>query len=132
MTLLRLLVLLVFAALPVRAETPLSAAEFEAFTTGKTLWYEAGGITYGVEEYLPGRRVRWSFLDDECKDGTWYEEAGYICFAYENGLGPQCWQFFRDGDGLRARFRGDSAQSDLYGARQLDREMICTGPRIGV
>ena len=40
------------------AEDAMSAAEFEAYVSGKTLFYEADGRRYGVEEYLSDRRVR--------------------------------------------------------------------------
>ncbi len=117
---------------PVIAETPLSGAEFDAYTQGKTLYFNSGGTSYGVEEYLPGRKVRWSFLDGRCKEGDWYTSGSEICFRYEDGTGPQCWTFFRDAGGLRARFQGDSDSSDLYEARQSDEPMLCLGPEVGV
>ena len=43
----------------------MSAAEFEAYTTGKTLSYAEAGQPYGVESYLPGRRVVWAFVHAE-------------------------------------------------------------------
>jgi len=89
-------------------------------------------VSYGVEEYLPNRRVRWSFLDGECKEGEWFTEGSEICFQYEDGTGPQCWTFFQGANGLRARFRGDDPGSELYEARQTDEPMMCLGPRIGV
>ncbi|EKE44381.1 hypothetical protein OCGS_1219 [Oceaniovalibus guishaninsula JLT2003] len=114
------------------AETPLDAAGFEARVTGKTMFYSSAGVPYGIEQYLPGRRVRWSFLGDECKDGIWYESDGLICFEYEDGTGPQCWQFFAETDGLRARFAGDAPGDDLYQTHETDEPMQCLGPRIGV
>lgn len=119
-------------ALPVQAAEPMGADAFERFVTGKTLWFDQDGVTYGVERYLPGRRVEWSFLDGECRAGTWYEDAGQICFLYEDGLGPQCWAFSRDGEGLTARFAGDENGVSLYGAQQRDEEMQCLGPDVGV
>ena len=41
----------------------LSPEEFERATEGRTLFYANDGQIYGVEEYLPGRRVIWSFDD---------------------------------------------------------------------
>lgn len=119
-------------ALPAASETPMTGAEFDAYTQGKTLYFNSGGVSYGVEEYLPGRQVRWSFLDGECKEGEWYTSGEQICFEYEDGTGPQCWTFYKDNGGLRARFQGESAGSDLYEARQSDEPMVCLGPRIGV
>ena len=57
-------------ALPALAqERPMSAAEFEAYTTGKTLTFSSDGYAYGMEEYDADRRVRWSFLDGDCREG---------------------------------------------------------------
>ena len=126
--------LLALAALPLasRADEPLAAPEFEAYVQGKTLYFGLGGQPYGAEEYLPDRHVRWSFLDGRCKDGRWYEEAGMICFVYEHTSIPQCWSFFREGNGLRAVFENDPASTVLYEARQSDEPMICMGPDVGV
>lgn len=119
-------------ALPAMAAEPLSASEFESYVTGKTLYYGESGQSYGVEEYLPDRQVRWSFLDGKCKDGFWYEDAGQICFVYEDNPDPQCWSFFRDGGGLRAVFENDPASTTLYEAQQDDEPMLCYGPDVGV
>ncbi len=113
------------------AETPLSAAEFEAYTTGKTLTYTALGQPFGVEEYLENRRVRWSFLDGECQDGTWYPAGELICFAYEGIAEHQCWSFFRGASGLRALYRNDPAQTEVYETRASDEPMLCLGPKVG-
>ena len=55
---------LAFPALAL-AETPLSAEDFAARVQGKVLTYGLAGEPYGAEEYLPDRRVRWSFLDGD-------------------------------------------------------------------
>lgn len=128
---LRALALLLSLAAPAAAQTPMSGAEFEAYTTGKTLYFSSGDVPYGVEEYFPGRRVRWSFLDGECKDGTWYEAQDHICFEYEDDTPAQCWQFFEGPTGLRARFQGDSPGRELYETHQADEPMYCKGPRVG-
>ncbi len=119
-------------ALPALAAEPMSAAEFERYVTGKTLYFGLNGQAYGVEEYLDDRRVRWSFLDGKCKDGQWYEEGEQICFVYEDTPDPQCWTFFRDGDGLRAVFENDPTSTVLYEANQNDEPMLCYGPDVGV
>lgn len=119
-------------ALPVTAAEPLSASEFESYVTGKTLYFGQSGQAYGVEEYLPDRQVRWSFLDGKCKDGFWYEEANQICFVYEDNPTPQCWSFYKDGGGLRAVFENDPASTTLYEAQQDDEPMLCYGPDVGV
>ena len=126
--------LLALAALPLasRADEPLAAPEFEAYVQGKTLYFGLGGQPYGAEEYLPDRHVRWSFLDGKCKDGLWYEDAGQICFVYDDQPTPQCWSFFREGSGLRAVFENDPESTVLYEARQDEAPMMCLGPEIGV
>ncbi len=120
-------------ALPALAAEPLSGEEFEAYVTGKTLYFGSQGVDYGVEEYLDQRRVRWSFLDGNCKDGFWYEaDDGQICFIYEDTPAPQCWTFFKDPNGLRAIFENDPEQTTLYEAKQNDDPMLCYGPDVGV
>ncbi|EIE50989.1 hypothetical protein AL036_10835 [Salipiger aestuarii] len=123
---------LMLAATPLAAAEPLSASEFERYVTGKTLYFGLEGTAYGVEEYLPDRKVRWSFLDGRCKDGYWYEDQRMICFVYDDQPGPQCWSFFREGAGLRAVFENDPANTVLYEARQDDDPMLCLGPEVGV
>ena len=120
------------AACPALAAEPLSGAEFEAYVTGKTLYFGMDGQAYGVEQYKEDRRVVWSFLDGKCKDGVWYEEAGQICFVYEDSPTPQCWSFFREGSGLRAIFENNPESTVLYEARQSDEPMLCYGPEVGV
>ena len=119
-------------ALPALSAEPMSAADFERYVTGKTLYFGQSGQAYGVEEYLPDRRVRWSFLDGKCKDGYWYEEASQICFVYEDNPAPQCWSFFKEGTGLHAVFENDPNSTVLYEANQNDEPMICMGPDVGV
>ena len=124
--------LLVLAPLPLLAQTPLTAAEFEARVTGKTLTYSSGGEAYGVEEYFEGRRVRWSFLDGECQDGRWYVSGEQICFIYEDIPDPQCWQFYSTGGRLIARFENDPVQTELYETSRSSDPLVCLGPKIGV
>lgn len=82
----RLALLALAAASPALADDPMSAAEFEAYVTGKTLFYSHLGVEYGVEQYLPGRRVKWAFLDGDCRDGRWYQQDDMICFTYEGDI----------------------------------------------
>lgn len=127
---------IIFALLgsAVSAQDAMSAAEFEAYVTGKTLFYGADGNNYGVEEYLPNRRVRWAFLDGSgrCKDGHWYEEAGHICFVYEDSPAPQCWSFYEGSQGLSAKFESAPDGRTLYEIENTTEEMLCIGPDVGV
>lgn len=114
----------------------MSAAEFEAYTTGKTLYFKENGQAYGAERYLPGRQVEWSFLDGRCKMGQWYPEGPAICFTYEDTSDPQCWIFDRQGNRLKAEFVGQGTDQGggtvLYEAEQTDEPMYCMGPDTGV
>lgn len=123
---------LTLTATPALAQ--MSAAEFDAYTQGKTLIYGANGGAYGAESYLPDRRVKWSFLDGECKEGYWYQDTrGLICFIYEGETdNPQCWSFERGTGGLIAMFEDDPSQTMLYEARDSSEDMVCLGPKVGV
>lgn len=114
--------------------SPLTGAEFEAYSTGKTLTYAQGGVVWGTEQYLPGRKVRWAFTDDECKEGYWFEQAdNQICFVYEADGILQCWQFYRAaGGGLLARFVNDPEGTLLSEVAQTDQPLACMGPKVGV
>lgn len=126
------LFLTMFGGTAALAQTNLTAEEFEAYSTGKTLTYAANGQVYGVEQYLPNRRVRWAFIDDTCRIGHWYEEAGEICFVYEHDATPQCWTFHLDGGKLMARFVSSPPETELKEVNQTNEPLACTGPDIGV
>src|SRR5690606_36748291 len=110
---------------------PMTASDFEAYVTGRTLTYNSDGTPYGIEQYLKNRRVRWAFLDDECVEGEWFESSGLICFVYENNDVPQCWSFERGAAGLVARFENNPDGSELYEARQSKDPLVCLGPKVG-
>lgn len=114
------------------AQAGMTAEEFDAFTRGKTLYFSENGQEYGVERYLEGRRVQWSFLDGECKDGIWYPEDGNICFIYEDLGGPQCWRFEQVPGGLAAEFMDDPENTSRFLAYERDAPMLCFGPDTGV
>lgn len=109
----------------------LTAEEFEAHVTGRTLYYSGGDGEYGAEQYLPDRRVIWTFLDGECSRGSWYEDDGLICFVYEFDAEPQCWSFWREDGRIAARFEDGGAVTELYELRQSDKPLICYGPEVG-
>ncbi|WP_298846129.1 hypothetical protein [uncultured Ruegeria sp.] len=126
------MILASFCAHSVAAQSPLSGSEFDKYTQGKTLFYGLEGQVYGVERYLPNRRVIWSFLDGNCKEGIWYQRDDQICFVYEDRLDPQCWVFTQSGGGLIAQFEGNSQATELYEAEDLGEDMVCYGPDVGV
>ena len=125
------LALSILMALPAVAETVLSGEAFDAYTRGKTLSFSANGEAYGAEEYRDDRRVRWSFLDGECKEGRWYDQGDAICFVYEDNPIAQCWKFFEGGNGLRAQFLGETGGA-LYETETSDEPLLCLGPDVGV
>lgn len=119
-------------AVPALADEPVGAEAFEAYTTGKTLIYGNAGGPYGIEEYLPGRQVRWSFLDGDCVEGSWFPEGDAICFRYEAYDRTQCWLFFQSESGLTAQPLEDPDGSALYEVSRSKGPMICKGPEVGV
>jgi hypothetical protein len=120
--------------LPALAEKPMTGAEFEAFTTGKTLDHALFGEVYGAERYFANRRVRWAFSDDMCLNGIWYEKGGQICFVYDDGTGPECWTYFRDGAGIRAIAGLDDPKASLAPVQMTEATtpLACLGPEVGV
>jgi hypothetical protein len=116
----------------VMAGEPMNGTAFDEYTRGKTLFYAQNGQAYGAEIYLDNRRVKWSFLDGNCKEGTWYEQGEQICFVYEDNPEPQCWAFHNENGRLIARFENLPGATQLYEARDTDQEMICLGPKTGV
>lgn len=98
-------VMFAILAMPATAETPMTGAEFEAYTTGKTLSYgTAANPGFGVERYLPGRRVLWSTVPGECLEGKWYDTATEICFVYRDDPVHKCWEVFQTPNGIRSVF----------------------------
>jgi len=129
-------VLAMLAVLPASAmeqqSRPMTGAEFDAYTLGRTLTYGIGGIPYGIERYLPDRRVIWRFLGEECREGRWFEAGAEICFAYDDDPGRlHCWQFQQTPEGLRARIGSDPEGAELVEVEQSDRPMMCPGEFLG-
>ncbi|NHX27521.1 hypothetical protein HA397_26590 [Escherichia coli] len=118
--------------MPALAETPISAAEFDAYTRGKTMFYGRDGVPYGAEQYLPNRRVIWTFLDGECQEGTWFAEGEQICFDYGNGSPLQCWRFFLNDGRLSAQFEDGTTAMPLIEVEQTPQPLWCPGPKVGV
>ncbi len=113
------------------AVTPLTGEEFDARTLGKTIHYDSMGAPYGVEEYLPDRKVKWIFSEGKCKMGEWYQAGNQICFEYDDDQEVQCWIFADQPQGLMAWFKGNLADAPLISKTEtttpLDCEMIDFG-----
>ena len=126
------LLLICLAALPARAEDPMTAAEFDAYVTGKTLTYSQYGSVFGTEEYLENRRVRWAFEGDLCIYGTWYQRGDQICFAYENDSTPACWLYFLEDGRIRGRYMGEGGGWEILESSRDGGPLPCAGPDVGV
>ncbi len=128
----RLPVILALLPLPALAEIPMTGAEFEAYSTGKTLTYAQGGVVWGTEEYKANRRVMWAFTDAECREGYWYEQGRQICFIYEDPNDPKCWLFYLDANGMRAQYATDPPDIEMSEVTNSSQPMGCLGPDVGV
>jgi hypothetical protein len=113
-------------------DQPLAGEAFAKATIGRTFFYSRDGLSYGAEQYLPGRQVIWAFSGDDCMKGYWYPEDHDICFVYEDAPDPQCWTFRKEGAGLNAQFRGDTQNAPLIATRSSPEPMTCMGPDVGV
>lgn len=127
--------ILALLPLPALAETPLTAEGFGAHVTGKTITYRQFDTIFGIEEYLDGRKVRWSVAPNECQYGSWYPQGDDICFVYEYDPTPHCWTFWLRGGALVAR-SANAAPGDVPGAdlSEIDRSetpLACPGPEVG-
>lgn len=114
------------------ADTPLTAAEFEAHVLGKTVTYADSAGVYGIEEYLADRMVRWSVAPNLCQYGTWYPEGDSICFVYEDAPDPSCWTFWLKGSALTALQVNAPPGSELHEVAANDQGLPCPGPDLGV
>jgi hypothetical protein len=93
-------------------------------------WAEYGQV-YGVEQYLPDRRVRWTVMGDDCKAGHWYQESGMICFQYEDDPAPDCWTISLNGSGMIARYAGTPPDAEPVVVQETTEPMACFGPEVG-
>ena len=113
-------------ATPAPAQEGMNAEEFDAYVTGRTLSFSTfNNPAYGIERYLPGRRVMWSDFDGTCQYGVWFESKGDICFRYEDNPVNQCWTIFEDPDGLRGVYTTVPNTTVIYEMRDSDDQLIC-------
>lgn len=129
-----LILCLACTALPAAAqdERILSADEFQDFIGTSTVYYGRNGNPYGAEQYLPNRKVIWSFLNNECQYGVWYDRKDQICFIYEGQSSEICWHFMEVDGNKAARVIGDDPENDLVALTQNDEPLHCPGPDVGV
>lgn len=128
----RLILAALALATPAFAEPPITAPEFEAHVTGKTLTYQQYEGVFGIEEYLEGRKVRWSTAPNECLYGTWYPQGENICFVYEYDPNPACWTFWMEGGALVALSTSGLPGEELHETNASNQGLPCPGPDVGV
>ncbi|NJM83979.1 MAG: hypothetical protein HC844_17385 [Tabrizicola sp.] len=127
------LLLLTLAPSAGLAEGPvMTADEFDAASQGKTMTWSDFGVVYGIEEYLPGRRVRWALSADLCQTGRWYPMGDAICFAYDGNPDQYCWTIRQSGDGLLAFDTAEPPDRAPVEIMPTDQPLTCTGPDVGV
>ena len=108
------------------AEGTMDAAEFDAHVTGRTVTFRTDGIAvYGIERYLPGRRVMWSSLDGICQYGVWFESKGDICFRYEGDPEHKCWTIYDEPEGMRGVYTTRPPYTVIYELPDRNDALIC-------
>lgn len=100
--------LLTLAASAATAQTAMTPAEFEDWSTGRTLDYFIDGSLWGSEMHLAGRKTLDADVGGTCRSGFWYPQDDAICFVYDLSPGPYCWRFVRQGGQVTAEFAGES------------------------
>lgn len=122
----RSLILCLILAAPASAQEGMTAEEFDAYVTGRTITFRtATNPTYGVERYLPGRRVMWSAFDGTCQYGIWFESKGDICFRYNGDPEHKCWTIYDEPDGLRGIFTTRPDTTIIYEVPDREDPLIC-------
>jgi hypothetical protein len=126
------LIALALNTAPALAQTPMTADEFDAFATGKTLEFLRDGAVFGTEAYLPDRSVLLaSEGEGDCLKGRWYDKGGLICFAYDDLPGEHCWTIWATNDGLRTLPSFASPTDTPRIIHEAASPLACATPYIG-
>jgi hypothetical protein len=111
---------------PVQAQDAMTGAEFDAYVTGKTITFRTIiNPEFGIERYLPGRRVMWSTFDGTCQYGVWFESKGDICFRYEGDPEHKCWEIYEGPNGLRGVYTTRPNTTIIYEVLGREDPLIC-------
>ena len=122
----RNLLLVLTLASPAVAQDGMTGAEFDAYVTGRTITFRTDlNPSYGIERYLPGRRVMWSTFDGICQYGVWFESKGDICFRYEHDPEHKCWTIYDEPGGLRGVFTTRPNTTVIYEIPDREDPLIC-------
>lgn len=117
---------LMLAGSVVHAQSIMDAEAFDAHVTGRTITFSSeGDPTYGVERYLPGRRVMWSRFDGICQYGVWFESKGDICFRYEGDPESKCWTIYDEPGGIRGVYTTRPPYTVIYEEPEREAPLIC-------
>lgn len=111
---------------PVIAQDTMTGAEFEAHVEGRTITFRTEqNATFGVERYLPGRRVMWSAFDGTCQYGVWFESKGDICFRYEGDPEHKCWTMYDEPGGMRGVYTTRAPATVIFEVPDREDPLIC-------
>ncbi|OYW60702.1 MAG: hypothetical protein B7Z10_00160 [Rhodobacterales bacterium 32-66-7] len=125
------LLALCLTAAPAGAETLMTVAEFEAWSTGKTLVYAVDGVVIGSEQHLPNRQTLDADIGGPCIEGSWFGDGDAVCFIYAAYEGTHCWLFWHDAGVVTAKPLNAGAKSPVYTVTADDAPMDCS-PAVGV
>ena len=121
-----ILICLSLVATPGSAQESMSAEEFDAYVTGRTITFRTElNPAYGVERYLPGRRVMWSTFEGTCRYGVWFESKGDICFRYDDDPEHKCWTMFEEPGGLRGVYTTRPFSTIIFEVLGREDPLIC-------
>lgn len=122
----RSLVLMILLATPAMAQDTMDAADFDAHVTGRTITFRTpDNPSYGIERYLPGRRVMWSSFDGTCQYGVWFESKGQICFRYEGDPEHKCWLMYDEPGGMRGVYTTRLPATVIFEDPERDDPLVC-------
>lgn len=94
-------------------DPPLSAEGFDALTQCRVMDTSTAAGTYGVETFLPDRKVIWRDINREV-NGTWDQVGDQICFTYEDKADfPVCWTYHDRSGGIEGWYQGDHTTSPI-------------------
>jgi len=131
----KFILMLLFTANAPWAQQILDGEAFDNLSRDTTMYFTDNGLFFGSEQFLPDRRTVWRAEDGSCVNGKWAEVDGDICFVYDNGDGPHCWEIVTDGEDMTVTSTNGTAEFPplvLELSGQDTRPILCTGPAFGV
>ena len=110
----------------VSGQNSMSAAEFDAYVTGRTITFRTDlNPSYGTERYMEGRRLMWSIAAGICQYGVWFESKGDICFRYEGDPEHKCWTVYDEPGGLRGVYTTRPPFTVIFEVKDRQEPLIC-------